>query len=111
MQLSKQLTVEGPSVQEVFDFTVEYIKSLGYQVVDIKPNLVFTKKTLIDDYGKVAELWLSVSVLGEHYITVFMDYQLRSQERSDGSDNHGVLLAKIEEEYEGLWQRLRRLSK
>jgi len=44
MQLSKQLTVEGPSVQEVFDFTVEYIKSLGYQVVDIKPNLVFTKK-------------------------------------------------------------------
>jgi hypothetical protein len=110
MQFSKQLTVEGPTPQEVFEYTLEYVKRLGYEVVDIKPNLVFTKKTLIDDYGKVAELWLSISVLGEHFVTVFMDYQLRQREEGDGVGNEGVLLAQIEEEYEGLWRRLKRLK-
>ncbi|MEM3795103.1 MAG: hypothetical protein QW429_04440 [Thermoprotei archaeon] len=96
-------------MEDVFEHTIKYIVRRGYQVVDTKPNLVFTKKTIIDEHGRVAELWLSISVLGEHYITVFMDYQLRSQEPGDGVDYRGILV-EIENEYEGLWHKLRELK-
>jgi len=111
MHISKQMTVEGLTVQEAFDKTLEYVKRLGYQVVDIKPGLAFTKKTIIDEDGHVAELWLSISVLGEHFVTVFMDYQLRSKELGEELNRGGQYLAEIEKEYEELWHMLRHYSR
>lgn len=103
------MTIDGLTVIDAFEKTLEYVKRRGYQIVETRePHLAFTKKRLIDDDGGVAELWLSISVLGEHYVTIFMDYQLRTQETRFAQNNKAQILAEIEEEYEELWRLLKR---
>lgn len=104
------MTIEGMTVIDAFEKTLEYFKRQGYRVVDEKePHLAFTKKDVRVD-GGVAELWLSISVLGEHYVTIFMDYQLRP-ESAVAPISQGYILTKIEEEYEGLWRTLRQQAR
>jgi hypothetical protein len=111
MQLTKHLTVKG--IQSiVFDFTLNYIKRLGYEVMDVRPDfMVVSKKKLVHDSGVEYELWLTVAITGESYVTVFMDYQLRGA----GSDanswtDYRALVGEIDREYHTLWIQLSHLA-
>lgn len=108
MHLSKQMTVRGITAADAFEKTLEYVERRGYQLVyKREPNLAFTKREVVDELGSAAELWLSISVVGEHYVTVFLDYQLRPREAGVSSNSRGRILAEIEGEFEELWRMLR----
>ncbi|MEM3671243.1 MAG: hypothetical protein QW767_05830 [Thermoprotei archaeon] len=107
MQLSRHLTVHG--VQSVvYRQVFAYIMKLGYSVVDSRPDyMLVSKKDLFSKDGEKYELWLTVAITGESFVTVFMDYQLRKA----GLDENGwtdsqKLLHDIDKEYHTLWSFL-----
>jgi hypothetical protein len=111
MQLTKHLTVKG--IQSiVFDFTLTYVKRLGYEIMDVRPDfMVVSKKKLVHDSGGEYELWLTVAITGESYVTVFMDYQLRGTgSDADNWADYRALVKEIEQEYHTLWLQLSHLA-
>jgi|GEM_PF-675534 hypothetical protein len=115
MQVAKNMTVKGIQSQ-VFDHALKYVRGLGYEIEDKREHYMIVSKKNITLNGLPFELWLSVAITGESYVTVFMDYQTRSVEerfRKDGmseTTDYQSLLHEIEKEYHGLWLYLTRIN-
>lgn len=115
MQVAKNMTVKGIQ-SRVFDYVLSYVRGLGYEIEDKREHYMIVSKKNITLNGLPFELWLSVAMTGESYVTVFMDYQTRDvQDRFLGngtseSTDYQNLLHEIEREYHGLWLYLTKVN-
>ncbi len=112
MQLNRQLTVKGIQGQ-VYDYLRKYFPKLGYTAVDARPDFfVMFKKKLSEGAEGRWELWLTISIIGESYVNVFLDYQTRIAENDDGAAwvDEKSLVRLIDREYHALWENLNALS-